>query len=101
MTTSVSTYDFNTDIYNIVDSLNEIHKRYIDDENETTLALGIFGFITDTEAKKIQTSIIMAGELGNEMFPTRAKLYKNVLSHSIYSSINNINATPATITLTR
>ena len=32
-------------------------------------ALGIFGFISDTEAKKIQINTIIAGELGNEMFP--------------------------------
>lgn len=88
-----------TDIYDIVDSIEGIKKRYIDDEDETTLALGIYGFITDTEAKKIQTSVVMQGELGNEMFPTRAKLTKNVLTHALYNNISGVNATPAYITL--
>ena len=95
-----SQWNPNSDIYGIVDSIDGVHRQLIDDESETTLALGIFGFLTDTEAKKIQTAIIMAGELGNEMFAGRAKLDKNVLTHAIYSSIQNINATPATITLT-
>ena len=101
MASNNSTTDWNisTDIYDISNSLNNLKKRYIDDEDETTLALGIFGYITDTEAKKIQTSTIMTGEMGNEMFPTRAKLTKNVLTHAIYSNIQDINATPSTITI--
>lgn len=92
-------WNITTDIYDIVDSIEGIKKRYIDDEDETTLALGIYGFITDTEAKKIQTSVVMQGELGNEMFPTRAKLTKNVLTHALYNNITGVNATPAYITL--
>lgn len=92
-------WNINTDIYDIVESVDNLKQRYIEDENESTLAVGIFGFLSDTEAKKIQTSTIMAGELGNEMFPTRAKLTKNVLTHAAYSSIKNILATPARITL--
>ena len=94
-----SEWNISTDIYSIVDSLNKLKARYIDDVNETTLSLGIFGFIGDTEAKKIQSSIIMAGELGNEMFPARAKLNKNVLAHAIYCNIEGINAIPATLTV--
>ena len=92
---NTSEWNISTDIYDIANSLNNVKKRYLDDEDETTLALGIFGYITDTEAKKIQTSTIMTGELGNEMFPTRAKLTKNVLSHAIYCNIEDINAVPA------
>lgn len=94
-----STWSINTDIYDIVGSVDNLKKRYIDDESETTLALGTFGFLTDTEAKKIQIQTIMAGELGNEMFPTRAKLSKNVLTHAAYSSIGDILASPARITI--
>ena len=93
-------WNINTDIYGIVDSVKEVQKRYIEDEDETTLSLGIFGFIADTESKKIQTSTILAGQLGNEMFPTRAKLTKNVLAHATYNGINDINAKPADITVT-
>lgn len=97
MASNTQTTDWNisTDIYDIVGTLNNIKKRYVDDEDETTLALGIFGYITDTEAKKIQTSTIMTGELGNEMFATRAKLTKNVLAHAIFSNIEDINAVPS------
>lgn len=95
-----SDWTINTDIYDIVDSIHNVQKRYIEDEDETTLSLGIFGFITDTEAKKIQTATIMAGQLGNEMFPTRAILTKNILTHAANSGITDFNATPARIVTT-
>ena len=93
-------WNINSDIYNIVDSVKDVQKRYIEDEDETTLSLGVFGFIADTEAKKIQTSTILSGQLGNEVFPARAKLTKNVLTHATYNGITDINATPADITIT-
>ena len=100
-TISPETTDWNisNDIYDIVESVNNLQKRYIEDENEATLALGLYGFLADTESKKIQTSVIMTGKMGNEMFPTRAQLTKNVLTHAIYNNIPDINATPAKIML--
>ena len=86
-----------TDIYDIVSMVDQTKARFIEDENETTLATGIFGFLGDTEAKKIQSSIVMTGELGNEMFPQRAKLDKNVVTHAIYCNVQDINAVPAHI----
>ena len=94
-----SEWDISTDVYSIVEMVDNLKKKYVEDENETTLALGIFGFLGDIEAKKIQTSTIMAGELGNEMFPARARLTKNVLAHAIYANISGINATPARMTV--
>lgn len=91
-----SMWDISTDIYKIVETVNNLKKRYID-ENETTLALGLPGFISDLEAKKIQTAVIQTGELGNEMFPSRAKLSKNILAHAINQNIQNINAEPSYI----
>jgi hypothetical protein len=93
-------WNINTDIYNILDSVKNVQKRYIDDEDETTLSLGVFGFIADTEAKKIQTATILAGQLGNEMFPTRANLSKNILAHATFSGITNINAVPSRMDIT-
>lgn len=93
-------WSINTDIYDILSSIKNVQKRYIEDEDETTLSLGIFGFIADTEAKKIQTATILAGQLGNEMFPTRANLTKNVLAHATFNGITDINAIPASITIT-
>lgn len=103
-TKNSSEWNITTDIYQIVQEVDKLKSKYIEKktgetEDETTLALGIFGFLGDTEAKKIQTATIMAGELGNEMFPTRAKLDKNVLTHAIYENIENINAIPAILSI--
>lgn len=94
-----SQWNISTDIYDISSSIDSLKARFIDTEDETTLALGIFGFISDTEAKKIQINTIIAGELGNEMFPNRAKLDKNIITHAMYSNITNINAIPASMTV--
>ena len=97
--TDTSQWNISTDIYDISSSIDNLKARFIDSEDETTLALGIFGFISDTEAKKIQINTIIAGELGNEMFPNRAKLDKNIITHAMYSNITNINAVPAAMTV--
>lgn len=94
-----SMWDISTDIYKIVNSVDNLKKRYID-EDETTLALGLPGFIGDLEAKKIQSAIIQTGELGNEMLPSRAKLDKNILTHAVYQNISDINAEPSYIVAT-
>lgn len=96
---SASEWQIDTDIYNTVEQLDNLKSRFIDDQEETTLALGMFGFITDTEAKKIQIATEMTGELGNEMFPARARLEKNVLTHAIYCNIEGINANPSRLTI--
>lgn len=96
----VSEWNITSDIYNIVETVDNLKKRYVEDENETTLALGIFGFIGDLESKKIQSAIIQTGELGNEMFPSRARLEKNILAHAIYQNVNDINARPSSIVAT-
>ena len=62
-----SQWNISTDIYDIVGMLDNLKATYVDTADETTLSLGIFGFLSDTEAKKIQTATIMSGELGNEM----------------------------------
>lgn len=97
---NVIDWNINTDIYDIGNNIRNLQKRYLVDQDETTLSMGIFGFLADTEAKKIQTATIMAGQLGNEMFPTRARLTKNVLAHAIYNNIEGINAVPAKMAAT-
>ena len=99
-TNNSTNWNINSDIYDIVDSVKNLQKRYIEDEDESTLSLGIFGFVADTEAKKIQTATILAGQLGNEVFPTRAKLTKNILTHAAYNGIENMNAIPAKMDVT-
>jgi hypothetical protein len=98
--TTKSEWDISTDIYDIVDMVDNLKKRYVEDEDESTLALGIYGYIGDLEAKKIQSAIILTGELGNEMFPTRAKLDKNITTHAIYQNVTDINAVPAYLVAT-
>ena len=89
----------NTDIYNITESINELTKRFIDNEDEETLALSIYGYITSLESKKIQTAIMMANELSNEVFPTKAKLDKNIITHAIFQNVIDINAIPSSMTV--
>ena len=86
-----------TDIYEIVESVQNLEERYIDQEDPEILALGIYGYMADIHATLIQNSTITAGELGNELFPSRAKFEKNVIAHAIIQNIENINAVPATI----
>lgn len=88
----------NTDLYNIRGVVEDIKKQYIP-EAEDTLNLGIFGYLGDIEAKKIQTAVMMVGELENEVFPSRAKLDKNIITHAIMQNITDINATPANMTI--
>ncbi len=93
---TTSNWEISTDIYNIVETVEKLKKRYID-EDESTLSMGIFGYVGDIESKKIQSAIIETGELGNEMFPSRAKLDKNILTHAIYQNVEDINAEPSFI----
>jgi len=94
-----SEWNISSDVYDIARSIGALKQRYIDNKDETTLSLGIFGFISDLLSKEIQTDTIMTGIYGNEMFPARAQLTRNVLTHAIYNSIMDINAIPAKITV--
>lgn len=87
--------NFDPSIYNIQQTINDIAKKYVPDESEETLALGIFGYIEDIASLQIQNDIILNSELGNELWPSRAKYEKNVIAHSIIQNIVDINAKPA------
>ena len=82
------------DIYNITETVTDLQKSYMD-EDESILAVGTNGFLADTLSLQIQNSIIVTSQLGNELFPGRAKFEKNVISHAIVQNITDINATPA------
>lgn len=85
------------DIYEISETINEIQKNFIEEETEETLAVGMYGYLADIQSLQIQNSIILGAELGNELFPSRAKFEKNILAHSIIQNITDINAVPAKI----
>ena len=87
--------NFDPSIYNIQQTINDIAKDYIPNENEDTLALGLFGYIEDITSVQIQNDIIIGSELGNELWPSRAKYEKNVIAHSIIQNMVDINAVPA------
>lgn len=87
----------NNDIYDITETVQDLQQRYIDEETEDTLSVGIYGYMADIQSLMLQNAIITTGELGNELFPARAKFEKNVIAHSIIQNIEYINAVPATI----
>lgn len=87
----------NNDIYDITSTVVDIEQKYIDEEDPDTLAMGIFGNFADIESLALQNAIISTGELGNELFPARAKYERNLLAHAICNNIDNINAVPSTI----
>ena len=85
----------NTDIYNLVDLVNDIKKLYMPNETDNSLSVGLYGYIGAIEAKRLQTQVMMTGELANEAFPSRSRLDRNVVTHAIMANIENINAIPA------
>ena len=82
-------------IYNIADMVNEVIKQYIPEESSETLAIGPFGYMADIHSTQIQNDIIIGSELGNELWPSRARFEKNVIAHAIVQNITDINAVPA------
>ena len=89
----------NSDIYNITDLVDGVRQIYLPDEDEDTLAIGLYGYISDLESHRLQTQVQMTGELANESFPSRARLERNVITHAILANITDINAVPAKMTV--
>lgn len=85
-----------SDIYDISSFVNEIQKDN-SDLDDSTLALGIFGYLNDMFTISTQNTVRMAAEYSNEAISTRAKFAKNVITHALNLGIDDINATPATI----
>lgn len=85
-----------TDIYDIVEHVESLKDKYID-ENTETLAVGMYGYLGSQFSTMIQNNIMNVSEWGNEAFPTRAKFEKTIYSNAINSNISDINATPSTM----
>ena len=94
--TDALTHILSSDVYSIADAVNNLKSQYVN-EDEQTLAMGIYGYIGSIETAKIQTAITMASELSNEVFPNRAKYDRNVITHAMLYDIVDIDAIPATI----
>lgn len=89
----------NTDIYNIADSLNRLARQYIPELTEDTLSVGLPGYIIALESMKMKNTAIVTGALSNEVFPSRAMLDKNIITHAIMQGVTGINATPSHMTV--
>lgn len=87
----------NTDIYNMSQVLLDLQRQYFEEESTETLAVGMYGFMNAVFSKMMQTSIKIASEMANEVFPTKARLEKNIITHAIANNITDINAVPAKI----
>ena len=99
MSTTDKNWYPSSDVYEILKMINETKARYINDQDEETLSIGIFGVLGDISAKKIQMASQQTYILGNEMFPSRARLTKNLITHAAYHNIENINAVPASVVI--
>ena len=85
----------NSDIYNLAKLVDNVKSLFIPNETEETLAISTYGYIGALESHRLQTQIQMTGELCNEVFPSRARLERNVITHAIMANIEDINAIPA------
>ena len=85
----------NTDIYDITETVHGLQKETMPDLEEETLSVGLNGYLASVQSMQIQNSIIVASELGNEIFPSKAKFEKNIIAHAIIQNITDIQATPA------
>lgn len=87
----------NNDIYDLSEVVNQIQKQHMEMESDKTRAVGINGYFADINSLELQNANIVASEVANEMWPSRAKFEKNVIAHAIIQNITDINAVPATI----
>ena len=85
-----------SDIYDIEAFVDAIKSKYIDIP-EDTLAMGIYGYLSEIFSNSIENATIMASEYANEAAPTKAKFERNVLAHALSLGINSIRATPASM----
>jgi hypothetical protein len=83
------------DIYDIADYVDEIKKKYIEDETEETLMMGIYGYMSSIFSNELQNAIRIASQYCNEAIPTKAKFEKNIMTHALSMGMSNINAVPA------
>ena len=72
----------NASIYDLNSFIEGIKSKYIE-EDDLTLSMGIYGYLSDINSTMIQNSIIMASEFSNEAIPTRAKYNKNIIAHAL------------------
>ena len=77
----------NASIYDLNSFIEGIKSKYIE-EDDLTLSMGIYGYLSDINSTMIQNSIIMASEFSNEAIPTRAKYNKNIIAAVVIDKDN-------------
>jgi hypothetical protein len=83
------------DIYDIAEYVEQIKQKYVEDETEETLMMGIYGYMSAMFSNELQNAIRVASQYCNEAIPTKAKFEKNIMTHALSMGMSNINAVPA------
>lgn len=86
-----------SDIFKSTQFINDIQRRFYPNENENTLAIGLYGAEAEIFGRLLQSTVRIASELSNEAIPTKAKYDKNIITHAFYSGVTDINAIPASM----
>lgn len=89
-----------TDIFDSLGFVNELQKKYYEDEDENTLMIGTYGAQAEVAGTLLQKALIVASETSNEAIPIKAKYEKNIISHAKFMGIEDINAIPAHMNVT-
>ena len=84
-----------TDIYNCMEFVNDVKKKYINLDDEP-LDMGIFGYLGEIHANILQNSAQTAAENSLEALPTKTKYVRNLYQHA-YSNGLAVEAVPAMI----
>lgn len=91
-----ATNTLSPNIYDIATYIDAIKAKYID-LPEDTLAMGIYGYLSEIHANILENTAIIAAEYANESIPTKAQFERNVISHALSLGIDNIRAVPASM----
>lgn len=86
-----------SDRYMIGKYIQDIKSKHIPADNSNTLMLGIFGYLNEVHSNIIQDNIELSSQWSNEIFPIRAQLEKNLITHAMMAGITDLNAVPSTM----
>lgn len=86
-----------SDIFKSFEFVNGIQKKFYPSEEDSTLAIGLYGAEAELFGRTLQTAIRIASETSNEAIPTKAKYDRNIITHAHYVGIDDINAIPSTM----
>ena len=84
-----------TDIFQAFSLVNDIQRKYYEDDEASTLMLGTYGAQAEIAGTMLERAMIVASEISTEAIPTKAKYEKNVIAHARFVGISDIYATPA------